>query len=103
MTWKFFGASALKLIVASRPLSLATATLNLNEVVAVPRSDGKLVVSLSLAGSSWPIVTVIGSFSVFPSTLRLDEELIIAGSRTRRGFEAQLQLLLAIRRDRSPT
>ena len=58
----FFGGSALKLIVASRPLSLVTDILYLNAVVAVPRRFGNVVVSLSFAGTSAPIVTVIGSF-----------------------------------------
>jgi hypothetical protein len=69
VTWKFFGASALKLIVASRPLSFATVTRYLKDVVAVPRSEGKLVESFSLAGSSCPTVTAIGNLSSAPSPL----------------------------------
>src|SRR5947208_3314560 len=83
LTWKFFGGSALKLTVASRPLSLVTLTLYLKDVVAVPRSAGKFVVIFSLAGSSSPTVTLIGSFSSYFSFLastvngKYDEKLPI--------------------------
>ena len=53
----------LKLIVASRPLSLVTLTRYLNEVVAVPRNAGKFVVNFSFAGNSSPMVRVMGNFS----------------------------------------